>query len=124
MQERNERGIMRKIIVAAVLAVPSIPAHSQPEPSPTDISNGNGLLYMCNFDRGTWQNAMCAGYITAIDDTSQVLGKVCPPGNSSRQQAMDVVIKGLREHPEDRAELSVGLIAQYLRAAFPCPKKT
>jgi hypothetical protein len=37
---------------------------------------------------------------------------------------VDVVLAGLRNHPEERHKASDYLVLKYLMAAFPCPKKT
>jgi hypothetical protein len=49
--------------------------------------------------------------------------EVCAPARSTLGQAMDVVQKFLQDHPERQHEHDLNLIADALKAAWPCSPK-
>ena len=53
-------------------------------------------------------------------DTSKVYASSCPENSVTNQQAQDVIIKYLRDHPENRHLPAPSLIALALHDAFPC----
>jgi hypothetical protein len=85
------------------------------------VNDGNGLLADCG-DTAGFNSGVCRGYFSGVDDTvSGIL--VCRPPESTNGQMVDVVLAGLRNHPEERHMASSYLVLKYLMAAFPCPKK-
>ena len=48
---------------------------------------------------------------------------LCLPNNATREQAVDIVVKYLKENPEKRQYSAETSVWTALRAAFPCPAK-
>lgn len=113
---------MRKLVIAAVVLSFSYPATAQiPELNP---SVGNGLLALCEDDQeGSFRRGLCFGYIHGVSNTGRALGLLCFPAGVNNKQVDDIVISGLRTHPEERHRDSWALVLRYLQAAFPCTKK-
>jgi len=101
---------------------------------------GNRLLDICNAQPPDFVSpGVCLGYIEGIIDSAAVTDKSgreqfragsmaesfqgyrwCQPANSEMGQAVDVVQKWLKEHPEKRHFSTPSLVAQALADAFPC----
>lgn len=100
--------------------------------------SGNDLLEMCQYvdrslnDQPVGEKALTlsclsytsgfvdgvlAGSIAASKDGKPVL---CPSEAVTPQQVASVVLRYLREHPEDRHEDALGLAYIALARAFPC----
>jgi Rap1a immunity proteins len=67
----------------------------------------------------------CIGYVTAVTDAmfagNSVNGfKACIPVNVDMNQIVDVVKNFIRDNPEKRHLVAVGLVAAALARAFPC----
>jgi hypothetical protein len=123
---------MRFVIPVLLLMLSATP-NSVPDPPTIDPKTGNGLLEICtNLDERA--QSLCTGYITGVADAFEVY----PPGNNCKSvaasffcllegvtngQVKDVVIEYLKSHPATRHELSLGLIVNAFKAAWPCPKK-
>src|SRR5579862_6019240 len=106
---------MRNYIAAApfLLMMPTVAISSQ------GFKSGNQLLAMCESVPG---EGICLGYVIGIVDVMQnnsINGYVaCFPSDITSGQAEDVVIKRLKDHPEDRHLLADGLVAEALSIAF------
>ena len=70
------------------------------------------LSYTSGFMKG-----VIAGSIAASKDGQPL---VCPSEDVTPQQIASVVLKYLREHPEDRHEDALGLVYIALARTFPC----
>ncbi|TXH35278.1 MAG: hypothetical protein E6Q98_15920 [Rhodospirillaceae bacterium] len=90
---------------------------------------GNDLLTYCTDGKDAATVGVCGGFITGfVSGVSTVLithqeqiGCVWDiPGDVTLAQMVDVVVKGLKDHPERRNELAVQLVVEYVKAAFPC----
>jgi hypothetical protein len=91
--------------------------------SPT---TGNTLLEACE-SKAELQQAFWLGYITGSTDVDGMNGaafperrRSCIPESVSNSQIRDVVVKYLKEHPEDRHLLAEILVVQALAKTFPC----
>jgi hypothetical protein len=88
---------------------------------------GNELYTVCTSDTAGDQG-YCMGYISGGYDADALLqaagGKrmICPPEGVTRDQARDVVVKDLRDHPESRQQPGGLKVLSALSRAFPCPK--
>ena len=99
---------------------------------------GNDVLEMCQYvekpmrDQSVDQKAatiaclnytsgfmagVLAGSIAASSDSRPI---ICPSEEVTAQQVSAVVLKYLRDHPEDRHESAVALVYIALAHAFPC----
>jgi hypothetical protein len=110
------------LAIAGLMLAISSPAVAQ-ESSPDPII-GNGMLDFCTRKQDGWETAYCAGYILATVDMDREIGLACVPTTVTKRQAIDLVVKELRNHPEERHLNSIDLITKYIGAAFPCPKST
>jgi hypothetical protein len=79
-----------------------------------------GRWGFCRRTDGT-ELGYCAGYVAGIADALVRTGHACVPAEVTVQQAVDVVMTYLRNHPEQRQYPAwyVGRTALGLR--FPCP---
>lgn len=91
--------------------------------------SGNELMRQCaEFEkrRGTFEDGLCGGFVTGVADVaanSLVRGyRVCFPKQVVTGQLTLVVIKYLREHPEDLHYGADSLVLTALEGAFPCSK--
>jgi hypothetical protein len=82
------------------------------------VSDGNHLYNEC--DSSTTDYLFCAGYVSAMSDELQNEGYVCLPTGITRAQTVHVVMKYLRDHPEQRHLVASALIRAALQPAFPC----
>jgi hypothetical protein len=67
----------------------------------------------------------CMGYLTAVMDALAGGGNVngyraCIPPTADMNQIVDIVKSFIRNHPEKRHFLAVGLVAASFSEAFPC----
>jgi hypothetical protein len=124
---------MRKTLLTAA-AIALIAA------SPTRATTiiGNDLLTLCEGERTDPGHALCLGYVTGIADLTLVLTaqnmtlidedggdataafKWCKPDGVTNGQLVNVVVRELRAHPEDRHLWALRLIIRALRTSFPC----
>jgi Rap1a immunity proteins len=97
---------------------------------------GNDLLDQCSADEKSVVFTQCLGYIRgAVDLIGALQGSVggddkksfwkptavCLPNHATSGQITDVVIKYLREHPEERADRAGWIIIRALIKAWGCP---
>ena len=89
-----------------------------------DFQSGSTLLTICQDTARPMDRMQCLGYIQGISDVSghnTISGwRACGPEDLTGLQAMDIVLKHLREHPEDRHLAASSLVARALAEAFPC----
>jgi hypothetical protein len=90
--------------------------------------NGNNLLLWCKTGDITSPSAnaksatllgLCDGYILGIADTLQFLELIDRPEEASKQQAVDIVVKYLNDHPETRHKPAHYLVMMALGGAWP-----
>ena len=91
---------------------------------------GNKLLEECEAKEPVRQG-ICFGYITGAADVDAMDGAVfpehrhtCVPDVVTNGQLIDVVIKYLKAHPEERHLASGVLIIKAIAKAFPCKPQT
>lgn len=88
---------------------------------------GNDLYAQCEKSDAI-RRVECAAYVTGIADVlaagNVVNGgyKACFETSMTKGQLADTVLKFLGEHPEKRHLMAIGLVAEALWRAFPCPK--
>jgi hypothetical protein len=90
---------------------------------------GNDLLRHCQDDETNYfSSGMCLGYVSGAIDAllaNMYAQKTCwfeLPGESTNKQLVDVTVKYLTDHPEQRQYLASVLVMVAMREAFPCPK--
>lgn len=85
---------------------------------------GAELLQACADPDGAGQ-IYCLGYVTAIADVlehNDVNGlRACIPEDAPAGALAGIVRESLQHHPERGGYGAGGLVADALRAAFPCP---
>jgi hypothetical protein len=106
------------VAVALIQSTAGLAQTSAPDPS-----TGNGLLDTCDSEAGSFRAGLCRGFIGGVAQVGSGERLICFPNEATNGQIADTVLKGLREHPEQRHLLSGVLILSYLGAAFPCPSK-
>ncbi|MGC2464984.1 MAG: Rap1a/Tai family immunity protein [Candidatus Acidiferrum sp.] len=113
------------LLSPAIFLLCSISARAQR----VSTTTGNDLLESCE-STGHFEQAFCFGYITGVTDTDAMDGaafpdrrRSCVAENVSNGQVKDVVVKYLRDHPEERHLLAAILIVKAMSQAFPCKAK-
>ena len=116
---------MKFLFSAALLLLLSSSAHAQR----VSTTTGNDLLESCE-STGHFEQAFCLGYITGVTDLDGADGSVfperrrsCVAENVSNGQVRDVVVKYLKDHPEERHIQASILIVKAMAQAFPCKTK-
>jgi hypothetical protein len=110
---------LKALVVAGGLLWPAC-AFSQAQDSGSFVS-GNDLYEKCNSESGTVSHGICGGYITGIADLLNNAGKLCIPHQMvTVRQLLDIVVKYLREHPEERNISASLLVVLALHDSFPC----
>jgi len=122
---------MTKFLLAALFVLlVSASAHGQR----VSTTTGNDLLESCesggHSEQAFFNQAFCLGYITGVTDIDGVDGSAfperrrsCVPENVTNGQVKDVVVKYLKEHPEERHIQASILIVKAVAQAFPCKSK-
>ena len=103
------------LVVVAGLLWPS-PSFSQGAGAFAD----GGRIYSSCSSTDVMERSYCAGYVAAMTDALVRIGHACVPAEVTAQQAVDVVMTYLRDHPEQRQYPAwfPGRTALGLR--FPC----
>jgi hypothetical protein len=122
----NAKRLVLVTVVTMSILLP--PGH---ELGATIALDGNNLYNDCTAATTTVPTEQfllvgtCIGYVTAITDAlfagNSVNGfKACIPINADINQIVDVVKNYIRDNPEKRHLVAVGLVAAALGRAFPC----
>jgi len=84
--------------------------------------NGDAVTTINAFDKG-----ICSGFIDGISgahktftDWEIMSPQWCAPDNVTQGQVARILVKSLREYPEDLHLTASGLVANALILAFPC----
>jgi hypothetical protein len=106
-------------------------------PATAGFYSGNELLTMC---RANASEGRCLGYLEAIHDggeenAARLNGKTTPvgfaflngyrwciPNGVASSQLRDVVVKYLKDNPEERQLAAPGQVAAALAKGWPCSK--
>lgn len=83
------------------------------------FADGNRIYNSCGGTDGM-ELSYCAGYVAAMSDALVATGHACMPADVTVQQAVDVVMKYLRDHPEQRQYPAWYLGRTALSLRFPC----
>jgi hypothetical protein len=83
----------------------------------TALETGNMFYADCSTSMGRTE---CISYVMGVTDALSLVGAVCTPEHSTVRQAIDVVVKYLRAHPEQRSLPAATQIRGALQEAFPC----
>jgi hypothetical protein len=114
---------MTKFLLSALLLLlVSASAHGQR----VSTTTGNDLLESCE-SKGNLEHAFCLGYIIGVTDVEGMDSAVfperrrsCVAENVSNGQVRDVVVKYLKDHPEERHLQAAILVVKAMGQAFPC----
>jgi hypothetical protein len=109
------------IALAAVLGM------SGPMPvAAQSIRDGNGFLSTCE-DANAVSKAACLGYVGGLHDmggylwqSGRVRPEVCPPSSATLEQYLGILIKFLRDNPEQCHKPTGGLFWIAASKASPC----
>lgn len=117
------------MLLAAVLGLILAPSSADAEKVAYALS-GNGLLAMCEKYEASKSNipaegAACVGYIQGVVDAVSVLDyRACFPETAPYEQHARIVVKYLKDHPQQLHLHRFELTISALRAAFPCNEKS
>ncbi len=120
---------MKTINLIAVFVLLAGSCASQEKSSSGSFTDGNTLLDYCieteksTSDPEFYKAIMCSGYVdAAIDATAipNVQTNYCFPAGVKRRQIYAVVLKYLRDHPEQLHLNGVVLVHKAIESAFPC----
>jgi hypothetical protein len=84
------------------------------------FDSGNALLESCDNATDAWKQSHCLAYIAGVSDVLDGMHITCTGGRVSLDQVKDVVVKYLREHPEQRNSDADDSTSTALALAFPC----
>ena len=92
-------------------------------------TTGNDLLEYCESKERPFPTGLCLGYVLGASDVESMEGAAFPdrarsyvPNNVSNGQMIDIVVKYLKDRPEERHMLA-GLLVEAMNKAFPCSSK-
>jgi hypothetical protein len=114
--------VMRRLAVIVVAATLSPEADAQ-----INLGTGNGFYGNCNEAKGT-QREICVAYLYGVAEGDHYWwrrGGSRPPRcgpNVTIEQALDVLLKFLRDNPAERPRSIVELHVRAMSSAFPCPR--
>jgi hypothetical protein len=104
---------MRTFISAAILFALTSPSAAE------YFDTGNDLYRLCQEREGSWQSMACAAAVSGGFDMMIALGYICTsPGEKERAQVRDVVVRYLRDHPENRGVPAAFSIILAMEDAF------
>ena len=111
--------LYRAVLVAAVVGL------AWGGPAEALFFNGNELQRICQAKNETASMDVCLGYINGVADVlsekAEVAGsRACIPLGVTSSQAQAIVLRWLKEHPEDCHCNASSLVAEALEVAFPC----
>lgn len=104
--------MLRKIAVVLLFALLT------QAPAQAAWYTGNDLLARCN--AGGEPAMLCAGYVVGIADAFAANDNFCIPASVNLRQLVDVFVRFLEQHPDERHLQGSGLVARALAKAFPC----
>jgi hypothetical protein len=116
--------------VNAFLSVAALGMFYTAEPQADELLgfiSGNKLLAMCQ-STSDMDKMNCVGYVTGFADSASKfaeLGKTCyfqAEKGVTQKQLVDVTVKYLNDHPEERHWLAVTPMMEAMKTAFPCAK--
>jgi TonB family protein len=115
------------MLTSALLGLVLAANLSGPDPTQT----GSAFLSWCEKYEAGAENqysGLCVGYVMGVSEmVSRMPPNVarefaCLPENATNDQAVRVVLKYLRDHPEQLHKARLTLTLDSLRTAFPCSK--
>jgi hypothetical protein len=86
------------------------------------FKTGKALYDDCTSDSRP-KRTLCRGYVAGISDAREELGLICPAKSVDVRQMIDVVVKYLSDHPEDRHYTASDKVGLALEKAFPCKEQ-
>jgi hypothetical protein len=84
------------------------------------LETGNMLYADCSTSMG---RTACISYVMGVTDALSLMGAICTPEHSTARQAIDVVVKYLGAHPEQRPLSAAMQVRGALQEAFPCKEQ-
>jgi Rap1a immunity proteins len=108
---------LRGTIISTALALCTIATHAY---SFAVFMDGNALLRSCSAPRGDIYQGECLGYIQGVVDAGSANSRICPSVNIELQQLVDIVIRYLKAHPENRHLAAAQLVEIAVRSFFSC----
>jgi 2-methylcitrate dehydratase PrpD len=89
---------------------------------------GNKLLEECEATE-PFRQAFCLGYIMGVTDVDGMDGaafperrRTCVPEDVTNGQLLDILVKYLKNHPEERHYSAAVLAIKAITKAFPCKR--
>jgi hypothetical protein len=113
------------VVAVGVLACIVSAAQAQFIKDPYFLS-GNDLLDLCTGSPD--DRSLCTGYVQgAVDQESarvqfdKVVPLFCVPAGVIVQQVIDITVRYLQNHPEQRQNVASGTVVNALMQVWPCP---
>lgn len=112
---------MKRLLLIGFVALAPMSAHGAFDHG-MDWENGNSLATKCMAK--DFNINICYGYLDGIASALSVNKlngyEACIPVGVTSGQLLDIVLRSLWTHPEDRHNAAVGLVARALQDAYPC----
>jgi hypothetical protein len=132
--EKLRKQMLRAMVLGLVLLATSlIVSVAQTQPNTPEIRRDSGLLAICtNAEPGerSVAAALCTGYLQGVvegvnfatlGDHNKLL--ICRPGDVTGEQMRNVVVKYLKNHPNEGHQLSVIHATEAFVQAWPCKSR-
>jgi hypothetical protein len=122
MNWKGGLSFTRRFALAVVAATLAPAAEAQ-----SNLGTGNSFYAHCNDAKST-QRDICVAYLYGVAEGDHYwwrLGGSSPPRcgpNVTIEQALDVLLKFLRDNPAERSKSIVELHVKAMSSAFPCPR--
>jgi len=67
---------------------------------------------------------ICAAYVEGVVDALMSTKALCPPDNLAARRVIDIVMKHLRQHPEERPYVAPAKLRSHCSPLFPAKIQT
>ena len=110
-------------LIATIVLVPPTPSAAQ------HIRDGNGFLSNCEAPKD-FGRVGCLAYVIGMHDmagflwqSGRVIPEVCPPESVTMTQYSDILVKYLKDNPEQRHKPTGELFWIAASMAYPCSRR-
>jgi len=116
------------VLLLAATFLPTMTSADRPHR--VSATTGNDLLEYCESKERPFPTGLCLGYVLGAGDVESTEGasfpdreRSCVPDDVTNGQMVGVVVKYLKDHPEERRMLAAVLVVEAMTKAFPCSSK-
>lgn len=111
------------LVMAGIMMVTA--AHAQRD----NFSIGNGFYSFCSSASEEWQHSACLAYTKGLHDMAgflwargRVKPEICLPQGVSLSQYLDILLKYLKDNPDQRHKPTAELLWVAASKSYPCSR--